>query len=257
MVESASITLSTEAEGQLPYAETVFVQNAIIQTLEHRPLTPVSRCIDVGLPAERIRTAAGRLEECSFRSDSHLCGAALLAHAQVYTFAQYHLVSQLQTFALQRLMQVLMYLDCTQPHTVSGILPVMEHVYSNTVELKSHEEPLRKLLSQFVAIHYTDLMTGDFEELFGKGEDFTLDVARKIARRLIVSEGSIKLLEEEFADLEKQIRDFKLVVEDRDSQLRKLTQELTEWESRERGIKKKGSRVLELAESHSWPDLDK
>jgi hypothetical protein len=85
-------------------------------------------------------------------------------------------------------------------------------------------------------------MTGDFGEFFGKGGDFTLDVAQKISRRLGVSGGSTKLLEDEITDLEKQIRVLKLEAGNRDDRLRQLRRELAEWESRERGTSKRGKK---------------
>jgi hypothetical protein len=81
---------------------------------------------------------------------------------------------------------------------VSDITPLIEYVYSNTLNHESREEPIRL----FAAIHYADLVTGEFEEFFGRGCDFTLDVARKISRRLAVSGGSTKGLEEEPEGLE-------------------------------------------------------
>jgi hypothetical protein len=140
-------SLPEHVGGEWPPEETPLVQNAIIESLESRPLTPVSRCIDIGLPAESIQTAAGRLEKCLFGSKNHLYGATFLAHARVYTFAQYHLVTRLENFALQRLMQALMYLDCTQPHAVSEILPLIEYAYENTVRRVSRRASSKATLA--------------------------------------------------------------------------------------------------------------
>ena len=222
--------------------ETALIQSATIDSFGPRPLTPISKCLDVGLPSERIRTAAGRLEERSFASSSHRYGATLLAHARVYVFAQYHLAARLQAFSLQRLTHALRYIDCTQGHAVSDITPLIEYVYNNTLNHESPEEPIRKLVSQFAAIHYTDLLTGEFEEFFSRGGDFTSDVARKISRRLAGSGGATKLLEQEMEDLEVQIRRLNLAVEDRDHQLAELRRDLAEWQSGERGVSKKGKK---------------
>jgi predicted RNase H-like nuclease (RuvC/YqgF family) len=72
--------------------------------------------------------------------------------------------------------------------------------------------------------------------------DFTLDVARKISRRLAVSGVSTKTLEEELDDLEDQNRKLKLVAEDRKAQLTRLRLELAEWQNSERGVSKKGKK---------------
>jgi hypothetical protein len=235
-------TDAMEPKEEWSQEETAFIQNAIIDSFRPRPLTPISKCLDVGLPSERIRTAAGRLEECSFAYSTHRYGVTLLAHARIYTFAQCHFVAELQEFSLQRLTQALKYIDCTQAHAVSDVTPLMDYVYSNTLNHESREEPIRKLVSQFAAIHYTDLMTGEFEEVFSRGGDFTLDVARKISRRLAVSGVSTKTLEEELDDLEDQIRKLKLVAEDREAQLTRLRLELAEWQNGERGVSKRGKK---------------
>jgi hypothetical protein len=141
-LEFAANTPPVEAEGNWPQEESAFIQEAIIEACGPRPLTPISRCLGVGLPPERIQTAAGRLEECSFAYSRYHYGGTLLAHAQVYTFAQYHFVAQLQTFALQRLMQALRYIDCTQAHAVCDITPLIRYVYNNTVHNESREEPI-------------------------------------------------------------------------------------------------------------------
>jgi hypothetical protein len=224
----AEVDIGPMEAGEEWLQETAFIQNDIIDSFGPRPLTPISKCLDVGLPSERIRTAAGRLEECSFASSGHRYGTTFLAHARVYVFTQYHLVAQLQAFSLQRLTQALRYIDCTQAHAVSDVASLVEYVYNNTLNHESHEEPIRKLVSQFAAIHYTDLMTREFEEFFNRGGDFTLDIARKISRRLAVSGGSTKMLEEEMDDLEDQIRKLKLVAEDRDDKLTRLRRDLAE-----------------------------
>ncbi len=72
-------------------------------------------------------------------------------------------------------------------------------------------------------------MTGEFEEIFSRGGDFIFDIARKFSRRLTVSGGAIKILEQEMEDLKDQIRRLKLAAEDRDRQLTELRRALAEW----------------------------
>lgn len=118
-----------------------------------RPLTPIDKCLEVGLPAERRRTAAGALVESDFQSCDYLFGAAILAHAKVYTFAQHYLASELEHLALQRLIQVLISVGSTQAHLILDIVHTVHHIYDNTTVRASQEEPARRLLSHFVALN--------------------------------------------------------------------------------------------------------
>jgi hypothetical protein len=151
--------------------------------------------VDVGLPSERIRTAAGRLEECSFASSSHRYGATARPSICLCTISSRRTATSVFSTAIEASLEVYRLYPGScglRRYTAHGVL----YVYNNTLSHESHEEPIRKLVSQFAAIHYTDLMTGEFEGFFSRGGDFTLDVARKISRRLAVSGGSTKMLEE-------------------------------------------------------------
>ena len=160
-------------------------QDEVVDACGLRPLTPMRECYEE--PPKRITTSAGRFKEVSLPSGKHFYQETLLAHAQVYVFAEYHLVEKLQRLALQRLNQVLLHQDCTQAHAVSETVSTIRYIYNNTTKQESHE-PIRKLVSQFAVFHYVDLMKDEFEDLPAEGGDFALDVARKLRRRLAVSE---------------------------------------------------------------------
>ena len=81
----------------------------------------------------------------------------------MYAFAHCHLVSELERFALQRLNQVLISMDCTQAHAIPDIAQLVHHIYDNTTVRESQEEPARKLVSQFIALNYTNLIKGDVD----------------------------------------------------------------------------------------------
>ena len=169
------------------------LQEAIANSLEPRPLTPMSRCV-FGLPLERRPTAAGLFIQTEFESDSHF-GITLLAHAKMYTFAHCHLVSELERFALQRLNQVLISMDCTQAHAILDIAQLVHHIYDNMTVRKLQEEPARKLLSQFIALNYTNLIKGELQTLLVKGGNFILNLLDKIFTRLRSGGSNSKSLE--------------------------------------------------------------
>ena len=83
----------------------------------------------------------------------------------MYAFAHCHLISKLKRFALQRLNQVLISIDCTQAYAILDIAQLVHHIYDNTTVRESQEEPTRKLVSQFIALNYTNLIEGELQAL--------------------------------------------------------------------------------------------
>lgn len=155
------------------------VQSALFESTSERPLTPVASC--VGLPPVRIvrRTFAGTFADSQFPYNQFSFTKALVAHAQVYCFADSHLLEPLKNLALQRLSQTLRKVDC---EVADASATLTTYVYENT--RSDTDEPLRKVVSQFGTINYTSLLHGDFEDLISQGGDFTRDVTRKHLRRL-------------------------------------------------------------------------
>ena len=49
-------------------------------------------------------------------------------------------------------------MDCRQPHTASEIAAHIQHVYRNTLPLIYPKDAARKLVSQFAAINFNELV---------------------------------------------------------------------------------------------------
>jgi hypothetical protein len=149
-----------------------------------RPLTSVDANFLAGLPQMSELTEAGVFKEQQFPYSSHCYVNVLLAHAKVYTFALYHFIESLQELALQRLTQTITRIDCRQPHAASELATLILYIYNNTVIGDFREDPARRLVSQFAALHFDDLVHDNFKDLLHKGDDFVTDVNLKVARRL-------------------------------------------------------------------------
>lgn len=109
------------------------MQHVISESCDTRALTPVNKCLTVGLPEKHQTSEAGRFPQDLCLYDSHFYREVLLAHAQLYTFAVYHQVKDLQSLSLQRLTQVLARIDCRQSHAASETAALVQHVYRNTL----------------------------------------------------------------------------------------------------------------------------
>lgn len=192
--------------AEWPEEESSVMQNIIADSCK-RPLTPIDENFLVGLPEQIKLTEAGLSEEQQFPYHSNCYIDVLLAHAKVYTFALSLMFDRLQKLALQRLNQTLARIDCRQPHAASEVAAVIQHIYSETGH--SRGDPARKMVSQFAALHFDDLVHGEFQDLLHDGDDFVTDVMLKVARRLSSDASSIKYLEGRLNDLEEEIRKLK------------------------------------------------
>lgn len=159
----------------------------------HCPLTPLDQCLPRCL-LENRKTDAERLE--LFLPDQHGYKEALLSHAAVYALARYKAVDSLQILALKRLTMTLSRISQILPGSrlPLGVVDLVKYVYSHTDALRSSEEPLRRLISQFAALNFPALQTGaEFVELMSEGGDFVNDLMAKVSRRLVAAETGLAI----------------------------------------------------------------
>lgn len=221
-------------------------------SLLERPLTPISKCLGTEVPVQCRRTAAGPFSEKTLHS--YHFGPAILAHAKVYTFAHLHLMYELERLALQHLIQVLTLVDCKRNRLTPYLEEAIRHVYEHTLPRNFQEEPGRKLLSQFVAIHYTDLLSAELKNLALEGGDFMADLSHKVGRQLQSSMDCRKSLEQEIDGLEKKVKTWQARCADKENEIRKMQQELQEWESWSRTVPNRRRRKTRLSSWDGTPD---
>lgn len=158
-----------------------------LRSSANRPLTPLNEWYPKSLPTRQGDpvTESERLE--GFDPAHYDFKAALLSHAKVYALAHYKSVHALRALALNRLLLTLVHLDPipTDSHLSRNLVELASYSYSNTDYLSSSKEPLRDLISQFVALNFAALQTEpEAVELIGHGGDFVKDVMAKVCRRL-------------------------------------------------------------------------
>lgn len=192
-------------------------QNAILESCSVRPLTPLGRCVGLASITTTCKTAGGVFEGQDFPYQTYSYREPLLAHVQVYSFAKYHLLRGLQNLALQRMISTLRKMDCSVTDAERELTETIEFVYESVPADGENEEPMRKPLSHFAAVNYTSLMHGSFEALFAASGDFTLDLARKLSRRLSAHRVSAGLAED---NLECRILDLELQLQEREETIR-------------------------------------
>ncbi|KAF4767080.1 hypothetical protein HAV15_009106 [Penicillium sp. str.  len=202
-----------------------------------RPLTPLSRCLQAGLPAETMQTAAAAFMKVPIACDKGLGDIALM-HAKVYCFAHQFLFSRLEDLALQRLTQLLLKCETPTDPFFLGLTDAIRLVYDSTPNSKLND-PARELLSQYVALKYTILSEESLRALIAEGGDFMIDVTRKLTRRISMSGTSTQSLEDHIDGLELNVLRLEQQAENQACLLKRAEEEILEWESWNRGISSK------------------
>lgn len=124
-------------------------------------------------------------------------GDALLSHAKVYHLAHYKAIDPLRMQALQLLLDLLSRIDpmdvSSGSDNAGSIVDLARYVYDNTDNLENHEEPLRRLVSHFIASNFLALRsTSDIARLLGEGGDIVVDVMDNLYRGSPASLRSIR-----------------------------------------------------------------
>ena len=88
--------------------------------------------------------------------------AILLAHAELYLACD-HQLPDLQALVLSRLQSTLQFLDGFTAKTpvVGNLVTLVEYFYDNTGRPAIGQEPLRKLISSFIAHNFNNFDDGD------------------------------------------------------------------------------------------------
>ncbi|KAI9773665.1 MAG: hypothetical protein M1840_006939 [Geoglossum simile] len=189
---------------------------------QSRPLTPIRHCLgdEIGLPERQTRTESGRFAALKCSSTQYSYRETLIAHAQVYVLAHQRLLKDLERLALQRMTQTLLDISTSSDHSAVELMDLVEYVYDNTDE-RSEEisvEPMRKLLSHFIAANFTGFLNAGGRYGPGKaavmkvvagGGAFMLDLTRKLGNRLAAEGSYAESLERYIAEMEKQAEDYK------------------------------------------------
>ncbi|KAJ5247358.1 hypothetical protein N7468_002341 [Penicillium chermesinum] len=132
--------------------------------------------------------------------DGQLLATEALAHAKIFSFAHKYLMSDLEDFALHRLAQTLCILQQLEIGLSPALAEAIQLVYHITPS--DAQIPARKLLSQFVALELSTLLSEHLDMLVLQGGDFSLDVLHKLGRRIDDLESENSALEEKCSELE-------------------------------------------------------
>lgn len=180
---------------------------------------------DLTLPSPKIAVLPGttaRTNGSTGNDSKHLASEAL-THAKVYSFAHVYLLSDLEKFALSRLTEVLAVLQHKQLSMLPELAEAIRLIYDKTP--KQAGNSARNVLSQFVALKFTALLSDELEILIADGGEFAVDISHKLARKLLANP-----LEEKINELSLKVSVLESECLGIEKDLNTAREEVNEWE---------------------------
>ncbi|QKX60773.1 uncharacterized protein TRUGW13939_07919 [Talaromyces rugulosus] len=202
--------------------------------LTTRPLTPIEDFVISELPlASQAVISTKGLND----NPDELLTIEVLTHARVYCFAHVYLLSDLEKFALNRLVKVLTILQHRQISMLPRLAEAIRLIYSKTPSAGA--DPARNLLSQFAALKFTSLLGEQFDKLMSEGGDFAVDVSYKLARKLLISP-----LEDKIEQLTLKVTALESECSGLEKDLNQSREEVRAWETWNQNLPSKRRRQL-------------
>jgi hypothetical protein len=111
------------------------------------------------------------------------------SHVHLYLFAEKYQVNSLKDLTLQKLFDVLSDTRFDSSRT-GDLCQMIQHVYEKTPELVSKKEPLRNMLSYFVAYNFENLTCSEeFQKMLTAGGQIVNDMSQVLTERINKLEG--------------------------------------------------------------------
>ncbi|KAL8750090.1 MAG: hypothetical protein Q9184_006549 [Pyrenodesmia sp. 2 TL-2023] len=116
--------------------------------------------------------------------------ATFLTHAELYVMANQYMLDELKSMAWQRLRAVLISVGKPKPWSpvVDNTVTLIKYAYEHTGGIDDGEEPLRMLLSSFVALHFTSFKGYEVNDLILSREEanreFVLELMGKVTQQM-------------------------------------------------------------------------
>ena len=113
-----------------------------------------------------------------------------MCHAKLYLLADYSCAQGLKNLCYQRLGTAMLHMSNFLPDEgiTENVATLAGLVYANTTQKKRPLEPLRNLISSFVAAYSSELDGASMDNLIQEGGDFAVDLMRKLGENVKHSE---------------------------------------------------------------------
>ena len=117
----------------------------------------------------------------------------LITHAKVYVLAGYILLPALQSFAFTHVKEVLVFVGPIVSGTqlVPNLVAFIRYVYANTNGLANSQDPLRELITTYVALNLAGFAGEEADHLEEEGGDFVRELCDKIKQHTAYLEATL------------------------------------------------------------------
>lgn len=138
--------------------------------------------------------------------------ATFLTHAELYAMANQYMLDELKSMAWQRLRAVLISVGKPKPWSpvVDNTVTLIKYAYEHTGGIDESEEPLRMLLSSFVALHLTSFKGYEVDDLILSREEanreFVLELIGKVTQQMAYLEMNEKSKSESLCSSCRKVR---------------------------------------------------
>lgn len=107
-----------------------------------------------------------------------------LSHAKLYVFAEKFDIQPLKRLILKNLHQTLSIFTLW-PECVGDVVALVKFVYSNTVPASNGDEPMRRMLSQYIGYEMQVILEATaFRNFLNNDRDFLDDFCSQVGRRI-------------------------------------------------------------------------
>ncbi|KAL8929962.1 MAG: hypothetical protein Q9208_001106 [Pyrenodesmia sp. 3 TL-2023] len=211
-VEGPLVEWPADPEPSTPEVEVV----EVLKSTKPRPLAPLQ---DLDWQGCRTLGKLSQAEEFDkwtghghWGPDELDYEATFLTHAELYAMANHYMLDELKSMAWQRLRAVLVSVGKPKPWSpvVDNTVALIKYAYEHTGSSDDSEEPLRMLLSSFVALHLTSFKGYEVDDLMLSREaanrDFVLELMGKVTQQMAYLETNGKSKSESLCSSCKRVR---------------------------------------------------
>lgn len=152
----------------------------------NEPIFPPDKFL-LGLPPAPKRHLSDTERFCGSKGAKFDYGDALLSHASIYALARYKSIPALQHLSFHRLWLILSMMEPIEPGSHAGLnlVDLVRFTYTNTARPIDSKEPLRELISEFIADFFPRWQAEPAAvELMCEGGDFVRDVMAAMSRKI-------------------------------------------------------------------------
>lgn len=107
---------------------------------------------------------------------------SFLTNAKLYVMADHLFLSELQILALHYLQYSLEKIQPLNPESLqmSNVVRLIDYVYEHTAKATTGEHLMRRLVSEYAALQFTNFKGDEVQQLMAKGGDFIPDLMQKL-----------------------------------------------------------------------------